>query len=743
MILFALLGISSLCMASNKIPASMLLNEDGTLNLRPGIQGTLNTAGFHLELDPCKGPVLSETAASAIVANSWSALGSGLNGNCFALVMDGLGNLYAGGTFTSAGGVPASRIAKWDGTSWSALGLGVNNAVNALIIDNNGHLIAAGDFTTAGGMAANRIARWDGMSWSPLGSGLNNGAVALAKHPNGDIYVGGLFGTAGGVTVNFIARWNGFSWSALGPGLGAFYCFAIAIDGMGNVYAGGDFTNIGGNNNMSRIAMWNGSSWSPLGTGFNAACNAIAIDQNGIVYAAGWFTTAGGIPASRVAKWNGSFWSALGAGLSDFSTSIVFDQNNNPIVAGRAFSSGGQFVGYLTIWNGSTWMPFAGGANATCEEIYQDQGGNIYVGGYFTQVGGSTAANRIAKYGSDELNTYYRDMDGDGYGDAFNTIQASFPPSGYTFNDDDCDDTNQNIHPNQYEMCNGYDDNCNNMVDEGYPYPTIPQSPLAAQLNWDKFRFSWFIDGFATLYEMQWREVGDPMWNTVTTIFDVVISGLPTQQNFEWRVRAKHCSGNYTDWTPTMNFTTTNCGNPEVSYLTLVGNIALVAWTPVPTRIKYLFRHRQLPNGNWVNGLPQTTTNTRLLGINPNLNYELQLATQCPYGFSEWSESYYFPSGSRPSDNSIKLETGVGQPGTLTILPNPANDYLQIDGLLPDIATGIEMFDLTGRLVYSQKLPAFEEVFTQIETASFNPGLYTLKISWEGGSRAERIVIHH
>ena len=34
------------------------------------------------------------------------------------------GSLYAGGGFTTAGGVAANNIAKWDGTtsSWSALG---------------------------------------------------------------------------------------------------------------------------------------------------------------------------------------------------------------------------------------------------------------------------------------------------------------------------------------------------------------------------------------------------------------------------------------------------------------------------------------------------------------------------------------------------------------------------------------------------------------------------------------------
>ena len=45
-----------------------------------------------------------------------------------ALAVSG-SNLYAGGEFTTAGGVSANRIAKWDGNSWTALGSGMNASV--------------------------------------------------------------------------------------------------------------------------------------------------------------------------------------------------------------------------------------------------------------------------------------------------------------------------------------------------------------------------------------------------------------------------------------------------------------------------------------------------------------------------------------------------------------------------------------------------------------------------------------
>src|SRR5262249_8109756 len=66
------------------------------------------------------------------------------------------------------------------------------------------------------------------------------------------------------------------------------------------------------------------------------------------------------------------------------------------------------------------------------------------------------------------LSTFYRDLDGDGYGKVSSgTIQACTAPAGYVANADDCDDTKANVHPGSAEICgNAIDDNCNGAIDE-------------------------------------------------------------------------------------------------------------------------------------------------------------------------------------------------------------------------------------------------------------------------------------
>ncbi|MCK6503782.1 hypothetical protein L6R53_10350 [Myxococcota bacterium] len=69
--------------------------------------------------------------------------------------------------------------------------------------------------------------------------------------------------------------------------------------------------------------------------------------------------------------------------------------------------------------------------------------------------------------GAADRGTWYRDDDGDSYGDPAESTLSCDLPSGYVSNDDDCDDGRSSVHPGATEVCNDLDDDCDGSVDEG------------------------------------------------------------------------------------------------------------------------------------------------------------------------------------------------------------------------------------------------------------------------------------
>jgi hypothetical protein len=67
------------------------------------------------------------------------------------------------------------------------------------------------------------------------------------------------------------------------------------------------------------------------------------------------------------------------------------------------------------------------------------------------------------------LTLYYRDQDGDLFGNIADSQEVCSQPPGYVENNTDCVDNDDQINPGMVEACNGIDDNCDTVVDEGFP----------------------------------------------------------------------------------------------------------------------------------------------------------------------------------------------------------------------------------------------------------------------------------
>lgn len=65
--------------------------------------------------------------------------------------------------------------------------------------------------------------------------------------------------------------------------------------------------------------------------------------------------------------------------------------------------------------------------------------------------------------------TWYYDGDGDTFGDSADSVKTCKAPTGYVAQGGDCDDSNANIHPYAVELNDDVDNDCDGVLDEGFP----------------------------------------------------------------------------------------------------------------------------------------------------------------------------------------------------------------------------------------------------------------------------------
>lgn len=264
--------------------------------------------------------------------NSWSGLGNTfyLSAGTSLLLPDG--DVILGGSFSQAQGAPANRVIRFhpQTNTWTALGSGLERTdgytchVSALVQLPCGDLIVGGSFETAGGVPATSIARYSFATgeWSALGSGLinqfdNPGTVrALCVLPRGDILVAGLFVTAGGIPVNGFARYDPADDTWHAPAGGTFYGTVYRMLPLpdGDVLVGGIFSGLG---HIARYSPTTGN-WTSLGGGVSGAPQTTTVHDirllcGGDVLVGGRFTTAGGVASTGLARFHlpTQTWSAV------------------------------------------------------------------------------------------------------------------------------------------------------------------------------------------------------------------------------------------------------------------------------------------------------------------------------------------------------------------------------------------------------------------------------------------------
>jgi len=342
----------------------------------PGFDPAVSSLGAYdvVAWDPGDGPRAfaggaSEYAARGALrqvaqwgARGWEEVGSGVNHTlppdvqALAVFDDGTGPaVYAGGTFTTAGGAPASYLAKWDGTQWREVGRGVNARVTGLAVYDDGSgpaLYVAGDFTSVQtreawtgadvSIPANHVAKWTGSSWSEVAGGhvFSGYYMTLRLDVLADVSGSGLYlweesGPA-------IRRLEGGAWLEVGPA-GAFgqsQVTSATVGGIPFLFA-----------NLSPYGVWQrvGTTWTRIVADDLSVRTIVGFaDASGsFLYASGTFGTLSQAYPEGLRRWDGVTWSEpLGDGGS---VHVVSGLEAEPVLLRTSpFSH----------WDGSVWVDY-------------------------------------------------------------------------------------------------------------------------------------------------------------------------------------------------------------------------------------------------------------------------------------------------------------------------------------------------------------------------------------------------
>ncbi len=226
--------------------------------------------------------------------NSWSALGTGVNGWVSAIAIGEHGDVFVGA---------GSGVERWNGSTWSIVGGPINYGQIMAIAISGSTVYAGGSFSSIGGVSANNIAAWNGTTWVALGNGLNGYGVRALAASGGNLYAG----TAGG-GVWLIEKWNGTSWSPLAStSLLSEQIYDFLTVGS-SLYACGSFT-YGGRD----LTVWNGTDWSgsQFGLGFFWGYGQVLATYRHDLYIGGTFLMADTVPSGCLARWDTLDVSAL------------------------------------------------------------------------------------------------------------------------------------------------------------------------------------------------------------------------------------------------------------------------------------------------------------------------------------------------------------------------------------------------------------------------------------------------
>jgi hypothetical protein len=282
----------------------------------------------------------------------------------------------------------------------------------------------------------------------------------------------------------------------------------------------------------------------------------------------------------------------------------------------------------------------------------------------------------------------YTDADLDVFGDdnSPTLFVSAFPQAGYSSNSTDCDDASNTTFPGAPELCNGADDDCDLVVDEGV---------------------NWYQD-----------EDGDGLGNAV-------VAQNSCEQPSGYVSNSLDCNDN--NGAPI-------CSSPVNVMVNSIGTtFATVAWTGSSCASSYTVMYHIYPGGAWSTQLNTTGTSRTLSGLLPGTSYQVRVRSKCPSPNPAATSAWVYitfttqtvPMGLTENESQESNSADIASIQTY-IYPNPAKNFiiLNIDTETP-LPVSFILYDMQGKILLEQMVKG---VNTRIEMKDLVNGTYFIKV---------------
>ncbi len=241
---------------------------------------------------------------------------------------------------------------------------------------------------------------------------------------------------------------------------------------------------------------------------------------------------------------------------------------------------------------------------------------------------------------------------------------------------------------------------------------------------------TWTAGGTETSWNVQYKAATASTWQSATAnATSYTMTGLTPGTAYQVKVQANCGSGNTSDWTTAVSFTTANedtptCPAPTGLTATVDHTDVTLTWQQEPnTATEWQINYRLATESTWSTVTATTTTYT-LTDLTANAQYVANVVAHCTNGLtSDESNTVTFET------NNIGIEDYLSN--AVTLYPNPATEMVSVAVSDANIMiTGVEIYNVYGQLINT--IVSTENPL-RINVSGLADGMYYVRVTTDNG----------